>query len=286
LQEREAENLRLQEELLDSMRLEVQAEKRQIMAKLIQTNRMTSLGLLISSIAHNINTPNAAIKLAAQHLDRSWKDALPILEQATKEEGEFTIGGLPFCVARSEILGASESVINNADRVGRVVHDLRAYNLGEKRDFAPGVSANRVVSDAMTIIRAHGSQGDVSIIPVLAPVLPDITGNQYQLEQVVVNLLMNAMQAVNSDKGTVRIRTEYCENEGMVRIIVMDNGVGIPPEIQKHLFEPFFSTRIERGGSGLGLYISRFIVNEHKGDLTIESNPSAGTLATVSLPVL
>lgn len=285
LQEREAENLRLQEELVNSMRLEVQAEKRQIMAKLIQTNRMTSLGLLISSIAHNINTPNGAVKLAAQHLDRSWKDALPILEQATKEEGEFTLGGLPFSVAKGEILGASESVINNADRVGRVVNDLRAYNLGEKRDFSPGVSINRIVSDAMTIIRAHGSQGDITIIPELAPMLPDITGNQYQLEQVVVNLLMNAMQAPGNDKGIVRIRTEYCSEENRVKIVVIDNGSGIPPEIQKHLFEPFFSTRIERGGSGLGLYISRFIVNEHKGTLTIESRPSAGTFATVSLPV-
>jgi len=136
-------------------------------------------------------------------------------------------------------------------------------------------SVNRVVSDAMTIIRAHGSQGDVSILPEMAPVLPDIRGNQYQLEQVVVNLLMNAMQANGNDKGTVRIRTEYCANEDWVRIIVTDNGVGIRPEIHKHLFEPFFSTRIECGGSGLGLYISRFIVNEHKGTLSIVSNQSS-----------
>ena len=82
------ENRTLQEELVKAMRLEVQEERRKIMAKLIQTNRMTSLGLLISSIAHNINTPNGAIKLAAQHLASSWKDALPILEQVTKEEGD------------------------------------------------------------------------------------------------------------------------------------------------------------------------------------------------------
>lgn len=284
LQEREAENLRLQEELVDSMRLEVQSEKRQMMAKLIQTNRMTSLGLLISSMAHNINTPNAAIKLAAQHLDRSWKDALPILEQVTKDEGEFTIGGLPFSVARAEISGAVESVINNADRVERVINDLRAYNLGEKSDFAPGVSVNRVVNDAMTIIRAHGSQGGVSIQPLMAPVLPDITGNQYQLVQVVVNLLLNAMQATGNMQGVVQICTEFCDEKNVVRIIVKDHGSGIAPDVQKHLFEPFYSTRIERGGSGLGLYISRFIINEHKGDLILSSGQSEGTIAIVSLP--
>jgi len=206
------------------------------------------------------------------------------LEQVTKDEGEFTIGGLPFSVARPEILGAIESVINNADRVGRVINDLRAYNLGEKSDFAPGVSVNRVVSDAMTIIRAHGSQGGVSIQPLMASELPDITGNQYQLVQVVVNLLLNAMQATGNVQGVVQICTEFCNKKNVVRIVVRDYGAGIAPDVQKHLFEPFFSTRIERGGSGLGLYISRFIVNEHKGELIISSDQSEGTVAIVSLP--
>ena len=285
LVEREAENRRLQEELVNSMRLEVQEEKRQIMAKLIQTNRMTSLGLLISSMAHNINTPNGAIKLAGQHLDRSWRDALPILEQVTRDEGEFTLGGLPFGVARTEILGASESIVSNADRVERVIQNLRAYNVGEKSEFGPGVSVNLVVSEAMTIIRAHGRQGEVSILADLAPLLPNITGNKYQLEQVVVNLLMNAMQATPSGSGEVKVRTEYAESENEVRIIISDQGGGVPPEIRKHLFEAFFSTRIAVGGSGLGLYISRFIVNEHKGSLTLEPAQTTGTIATVRLPV-
>lgn len=285
LKEREEDNRRLQENLVSSMRLEVQEEKRLIMAKLIQTNRMTSLGLLISSMAHNINTPNGAIKLAAQHLARSWKDALPILEQATKEEGEFTLGGLPFGIARTEIIGASNSILNNAERVGRVIQDLRAYNLGERGEFTPGVSVNRIVTEAMTIIRAHGSQGGVAIVPSLASSLPEITGNQYQLEQVVVNLLLNAMQAMNNINGSVRVETGYASETKEVSITVSDQGEGIPPEVHKHLFEAFFSTRMDKGGSGLGLYISKFIVMEHRGRLTIESDKLNGTIAAVYLPV-
>lgn len=285
LNERELENRRLQEELVNSMRMEVQEEKRQIMAKLIQTNRMTSLGLLISSMAHNINTPNGAIKLAAQHLERSWQDALPILEQVTKEEGEFTLAGLPFGTAKKEIIGANTSILSNADKVERVIKDLRAYNIGEKSEFCPGIAANNVVNEALTIIRAHGRQGEVTILSDLASDLPYITGNKYQLEQVVVNLLMNAMQASESGKGVVSVRTEYDSNENNVRIKISDKGIGIPPEVQKHLFEAFFSTRIESGGSGLGLYISRFIVNEHKGRLTLESDQAGGTVATIYLPV-
>lgn len=285
LEERDAENRNLQEELVNTMRLEVQEEKRSIMAKLIQTNRMTSLGLLISSLAHNINTPNGAIKLAAQFLTGSWKDAMPILEQATHEEGDFTLGGMPFGVAKGEIKGASESILNNADRVERVIKDLRAYNIGERNELSPGVSINRVVEEALTIIRAHGRQGEITITHGLAVGLPGITGNQYQLEQVVVNLLLNAMQAMPANKGAVTIRTEVSDELTEVRVVVTDEGDGIPPDVMKRLFEPFFSTRIDRGGSGLGLYISNFIVSEHKGRLIIDSTPGSGTKATVHLPV-
>lgn len=285
LVEREEENRRLQQELLNSMRLEVQEEKRRMMAKLIQTNRMTSLGLLISSLAHNINTPNGAIKLAAQHLDRSWRDALPILEQATKEEGEFHVGGLPFGMARDEIIGASESILCNALKVEQVIRDLRAYNVGEKSRFTNGVSVNTVVSEALTIIRAHGRQGEVTILTEISPDLPSITGNKYQLEQVVVNLLMNAMQATAGRNGVVKVITGFSRSNGEVRISVSDQGVGIPPEVRKHLFEAFYSTRIESGGSGLGLYISKFIVSEHKGSIAIESEPGAGTVVTIRIPV-
>jgi len=285
LEEREIENRTLQEELVKAMRLEVQEERQTIMAKLIQTNRMTSLGLLISSIAHNINTPNGAIKLAAQYLASSWNNALPILEQVTKEEGDFTLGGLPFGVAKGEIRGANESILNNAERVERVIQDLRAYNLGERNKLSHGVSVNRVVKEALTVIRAHGRQGEISITPTHAPDLPDITANQSQLEQVVVNLLLNAMQAMPGNKGAVTVRTEYSAKENEVRIIVTDQGEGIPPEVKKHLFEAFFSTRIDKGGSGLGLYISNFIVSEHNGRLTVDSKPGVGTVATVHLPV-
>jgi two-component system, NtrC family, sensor kinase len=285
LEDREIENRNLQDELVNAMRLEVQEERRSIMAKLIQTNRMTSLGLLISSIAHNINTPNGAIKLAAQHLASSWKNALPILEQVTKEEGDFTLGGLPFGLAKVEIGGANESILNNAERVERVILDLRAYNLGERNEHSPGVSVNQVVKEALTIIRAHGRQGEISIKPAHASNLPDITANQCQLEQVVVNLLLNAMQAMPDNQGAITVRTEYSAEENEVRIIVTDQGEGIPPEVKKHLCEAFFSTRIDKGGSGLGLYISNFIVSEHRGRLTIDSDLGVGTVATVHLPV-
>lgn len=286
LEERDAENRSLQADLLNAMKLEMQEEKRKMMAKMIQTNRMTSLGLLISSMAHNINTPNGAIKLAGQYIQRAWKDFMPILEGLAKEEGDFQVGGLQFSEARGEFASAAEAICRNAERVERVIQDLRAYNVGERSEFAPGVSVNQAVEGALTIIRAHGRQAQVAITHQLASDLPTITGNKHQIEQVVVNLLLNAMQATPHDRGTVTIASHFESTSSEVQIMVTDEGEGLPDSVIQKLFEPFTSTRIDKGGSGLGLYISNFIVTEHKGRISFSSNHPKGTIATVHLPVL
>ncbi len=285
LREREAENRDLQAELMNAMRLEVQEEKRMVMAKLIQTNRMTSLGLLISSMAHNINTPNGAITLAAQHIQRSWYDMLPLLESLTGEEGDFQIGGLPFSEEKSEFSSAIESIRRNAWRVERVVRDLRSYNVGERSEFSRNMAVNRAVEEAMTIIRAHVRQAEISIKLNLAPDLPPVTGNQHQIEQVAVNLLLNAIQAMSDGKGVITVTTCHAPADNEVQIIISDEGGGMPDAVMQRLFEPFFSTRLDKGGSGLGLYISNFIVTEHKGRLTIDNREGSGTTVTVHLPV-
>lgn len=285
LEERDTENKNLQAELLNSMRLEIQEEKRKMMAKMIQTNRMTSLGLLISSMAHNINTPNAAIKLSGQFIQRSCKDLMPVLESVAKEEGDFLIGGLRFSEAKVELSSAADSICRNAERVERVIQDLRAYNVGERSEYAPGVSVNQAVEGALTIVRAHGSQSQVATVHQLAPDLPTITGNKHQLEQVVVNLLLNAMQASTEDSRQVTLITRHMTDLNEVQIIVSDEGSGLPEIILQKPFEPFLSTRVDKGGSGLGLYISNFIVNEHKGSITFDANIPKGTVVTVHLPV-
>jgi len=285
LKNREEQNRLLQEELVHAMKLEVQEEKQRLMAKLIQTNRMTSLGLLVSSMAHEINNPNGSIRLAGQFLTRAWKDTLPILEGVAREEGTFSLGGLPFDKAKEEISSSGETIIRNTDRIERVIHDLRAYSLGERNEFRADVNINQVVNGALAIIRAHGRQGDMTVTADLATDLPMVTGNHHQLEQVIINLLLNAIQAMSGKSGNITITTSVSTLSNSVLIRVQDEGDGIPPEYRDQLFEPFFSTRIDKGGSGLGLYISNFIISEHKGSLDITSEQGKGTTVTVQVPV-
>ncbi len=287
LQQRDEENLRLQQELLDAMKNEVREERRQLMAKLIQTNRMTSLGLLASSMAHEINTPNGAIKLAGQQMTRVWADAVPILERVAAEEGDFSLGGAEFSVVRQEMGKGMEIIGRSSNRINQVISDLRAYSLGEKSTALALVDINQVVADALAIVMAHGQLGKVSIERQLCDDLPPVTGNRYHLGQVFTNLLMNGMQAIPHGRpGSLVVTTGYAAEQHQVVVTVQDNGAGIAEEIRNNLLEPFFTTRLDDGGSGLGLYIANFIITNHQGTMLFDSRPDDGTTVTVCIPAV
>ena len=286
LSRREQENKQLHQDLVQSMKLEMSEERKNMMAKLIQTNRMTSLGLLVSSMAHEINTPNGAIKLAGQQIAKAWRSTVPILDGVAREEGDFLLGGGAYSMVRKEMLEATAVVGRSSERIERVIQDLRAFSAGERGENRQAVSISQMVSDAVAIIRAHGRYGNIAIRSRVQPDLPPVVGNRHQLEQVVINLLLNGMQAIPAGRaGCVVIDTDLDQEKGEVAIIVSDDGEGIQPEHLSHLVEPFFSTRLDKGGSGLGLYISNFIVEEHNGRLEFASERDMGTTITIRLPL-
>lgn len=286
LQKREVENQRLHEELVNAMRLEVREEKRRMMAKLIQANRMTSLGLLASSMAHEINNPNAAIRLAGAQLARSWADALPLLRSVAEEEGDFSLGGIPFSSAGTELLQSCATIERNTERIDQIVKHLRSYSLGERLECRPDLDLNQVVSRSLVIIRSLGNNTASGISAEITPDLPLIAGNCNQLEQVLVNLILNAIQALPGGVGKVVVSSGYLRETNRVVVTVSDDGPGIAAADLEHIMEPFYSTRIDKGGSGLGLYISNFIVSEHNGRIEFASIPGDGTTVTVSFPAI
>ena len=285
LQERDRENAQLHEELVNALRLEVQEEKKQLMAKLIQTNRMTSLGLLASSMAHEINNPNGSIRLANQYLTRAFHDSLPLLQRISDEEGDFNLGGIPFSSATTEIAESFATINRSTERISHVIKDLRSYSLGEHNEFADAVDINKVVTGALTIVRSHGMYSGMTLLSDAEDNLPLVTGSQHQLEQVLINLLMNAIQATHHNKGKVVVHSCFDRANSQVCVSVSDEGEGISPENLNQLVEPFFSTRIDNGGSGLGLFVSNYIITAHKGKLDFASTPGAGTTVTVRIPV-
>lgn len=283
LELRELENLSLQEELLNAMKLEVQDEKKRVMARLIHTNKMTSLGLLLSSMAHEINNPNASIRFSGHIIARMWGDVVPILDGVWREEGDFYLGGVPFQTARGALSENAAKIVENSERIARVVQGLRDYGVGDRSSLRPNLDINAAVSAALSVLTCQMKQ-DVSLKTSLGTDIPVIIGSHQQLEQVLINLIVNAMQSLPDGRGEVFLSTRYDSETAEVMVEVQDNGTGISAETMERLFEPFFSTKLERGGSGLGLYISQYIVAEHGGRLRIWSQPGNGTLVQVILP--
>jgi len=285
LELRELENLSLQEELLKAMKLEVQEEKKRVMARLIHTNKMTSLGLLLSSMAHEINNPNASIRFSGHIIAKIWEDVVPLLDRVWREEGEFYLGGIPFQKARGALAENAGKIVENSERIARVVQGLRDYGVGSGSRLRPNLELNAAVAAALSVLACQMKQ-DVRLTTALGQGIPPILGNQQQIEQVLINLILNAMQSFADGRGEVLLSTRHDALAGEVVVEVEDDGVGISPETMERLFEPFFSTKLDRGGSGLGLYISQYIVAEHGGRLQLSSIPGKGTLARVILPVV
>lgn len=284
LQRKNEENQRLQAEIVKGLRTQLDEEKTRNMARLIQTNRMTSLGLLVSSMAHEINNPNGAIRLAGDIIDRAWKDILPILNETAEHEGALKICGMPYSEAIEDIVNAVNAISRSSARIEQVVANLRTYSIGDRETLQIEFDLNRVAENAVAIVRAHGKVANITIKTDLSAALPATRGNPFQIEQVVVNLLMNAIQAMQaSESRSIILSTLTAAADNEVQLHVKDSGPGIEPENLAHIFEPFFSTRFDQGGSGLGLYISRFLVTEQNGLLEILNDESGGCRAVLRL---
>jgi signal transduction histidine kinase len=191
-----------------------------------------------------------------------------------------------YSLAREGVNRATEIISRCSERIEKVIQDLRAYNVGN-HEVLERLDVNRAVSDALVIVKSRGYRSDIEVVAELKPDLPLVHGNSHQIGQVVINLVLNAIQAIPEGRGgAVSVETGYDGTTGEVSISVNDNGEGISSEMLVILTEPFVSSRLGKGGSGLGLYISDFIVREHNGKLAFSSEPGVGTTAMIAIPAV
>jgi PAS domain S-box-containing protein len=235
-------------------------QQRMIQTKLVQTEKMAALGQLVSGIAHELNNPLTSIMGYAQLL----------LSRRLREDR----------------FSDAEKIYQEAERARRLVKNLLLF-ARETKPERRLVDLNEIVERTLALRSYELKVENISVELHLDPDLPRTAADAHQLQQVVLNLIVNAEQALQHARGSGRIWIQTRRAPGnRVALVVADDGPGIPPGLASRIFDPFFTTKPLGVGTGLGLSIAYGIVQEHGGDISVESQPGQGATFVVELPVV
>jgi polar amino acid transport system substrate-binding protein len=250
----------------------------------MQASKMAALGVLVSGVAHEINNPTNFIMLNAPILRDAWENALPILEAYYQENGDFLMGGMKYSDMRQHVPRLLAGVADGAGRIKQIVANLKTYVRGDGADLSQRVDVNAVIQSALSLISNVIRNATSHFTVRCKPGLPPVLGSFQRLEQVIINLIQNACQALADKTRGIFIATMLDDTGDHVVIQVQDEGAGISAEDLVRIREPFFTTKQEAGGLGLGLSISARIVEEHRGTMRFTSQPGVGTTVEIILP--
>ncbi len=256
----DAANKRLEERIAQKTR-----ELNRAHDQMLQVEKMASIGKLAAVVAHEINNPLAGILTYAKLLKKQYARASG---DAAKKE---------------ETLSSLDLIEQESRRCGDIVKNLMTFARSTPMNYEPG-DLNAVVDRCVRLVQHQLQLAGIELHLDLAANLAPVRCDPAQIEQVIVCLVMNAIDAMPGG-GTLTLRTHPLVDSHEVQIQVQDNGTGISSELLPNLFEPFFTTKERGHGLGLGLAISRNIVERHQGRIDVVSEPGRGSLFTVTLPV-
>ena len=258
---------RCQEEFLDGragcsgwvVTLDDVTEQVRLEEQLLRQDRLAAIGLLASSVAHEVNTPLTGISSYAQILLEDMDPSDPRYELLNKIERQ---------TARASSIA---NTLLNFSRGGKEGHEaLESLDLGE------------VVEETLSLFEPQLRGGNIRLVRKIEPGLPRVAGHRGKLQQVLLNLLLNARDAIDSE-GVVRVSLRRGRSNLILE--VSDDGCGISEEDLARVFDPFFTTKSRRKGTGLGLSLSYNIIREHQGEVSVDSRPGEGATFTVELPL-
>ncbi len=242
-----------------STRKKLDDQSRDIHQQLLQAEKMAALGQTISGVAHELNNPLATIL--------SWAERLS--EKPLDETSRRGVG----------------VILGEAERAARIVRNLLTF-ARKRQSTRAMIDLSTVVRETLAL-RAYDSSSGLSVVTELPAGLPQVFADAHQIQQVLLNLVINAEQAMLTAHGggSLVVRTWHDAELDAVVLDVTDDGPGVPPEAQTKIFDPFFTTKEVGKGTGLGLTVAYAIVQEHGGRIRVESPPQGGASFLVELPV-
>ena len=244
-----------------SERKKLDDETRDLYHQLLQAEKLAALGQTISGVAHELNNPLATILSWAERLGEKMPEVSPLRQ------------GL-------------EIILSESERAARIVRNLLTF--ARKRQTTRAmVDINQVVRETLALRAYEQRVSNITVIDALASGLPQVFADGHQLQQVLLNLIINAEQAMLSTngRGVLVVRSWHDADQSAVILEINDDGPGIAADVQPKIFDPFFTTKEVGQGTGLGLTVAYAIVHEHGGRIRLESRPKSGASFYVELPV-
>ncbi len=239
--------------------------KEMTQGRLIQSESLASIGQLVAGIAHELNNPLASASSFIQ------TDIELINEQQDKRQIDQEV---------LQDLTYSLKELNKTKDIVKSILDLSR----QTQTFEESVNMNDVIEDALRVLYNSYKHLQVTIEKNFDPSIPNIEGNFSNLGQVLINMIKNALNALPDGRGNISLSTSYQHETDRISVECRDDGHGIPPEIMKDIFKPFFTTKDVGTGTGLGLYVSYEIIKKHEGDISVSSEVGKGTAFTIELP--
>ncbi len=251
--------------------------------QLQQADKLASLGQLVSGIGHEINNPNQFIRGNVKIIQQALEGMLPIVDEYYKDHPDLKIARLKYDFFRQHIMTLVQDMANGSERIKRIVESLKGFARKDEGLLVDRVDINNVIEESARLVHNQVHKfADISLD--LGEGIPLFRGNAQKLEQVLINLVINASQAMPDDvRGEIRISSR--RDGEWVEVKVADNGSGMSETTLKNIFDPFFTTKRARGGTGLGLSIAFRIMEEHGGHISVNSALGEGTTFTLRMPL-
>ncbi len=280
----EMQIMRRQLEHLETLQRQYEKTLRDSQHQLQQAQKMETLGTLVAGVAHEINNPINLIMYNIPLLQKIWADFMPVLKEHRQREPDQKFGGFDYDFLTDNLVQLVADMEMAAHRVAKTVSDLKNFSRQSNVVEKAPLQVNSAVKNAMRLAQTTLRTSAVEVNLKLGDNLPDIDGNLQSIEQIILNILINAVQAIDHDQGKIDVTTGFRNKDGRVYIRITDNGRGISTTIAEKIFLPFITDKQSQGGTGLGLSVSYSLVKSHEGEIIFDSRPGAGTSFTIYLP--
>ena len=260
-------------------------DEKMLRKQIVQTEKLSSLGFLVAGVAHEINNPNNFISFNIPILKEYLNEIIPIIDDYAKEHENFELFEMTYPQFREDLLKLVDNIENGSRRINIAVSNLRGISRTREKTKMDWIDVKEVVEKSVSICRSKINRMVKSFEVYISEDMPLIYTDSETIETAVINLLINAAQAVDKENSWIRLKVTLDDSSLNDLIIdVSDNGCGIEEKIKKHIFDPFFTTKSPSEGTGLGLTLCHNSIREAGGRIEVDSVAGKGSTFKVILP--